>query len=116
MVGHTADIRATVMAMEAIDLALSRIAAKVDALGGALLIVADHGNAEELLDEFGKKKTAHTLNKVPFIMYDNTKNAELYELNDVAEPGLSNLAATIALMLNVTDYPETWDKALIREV
>ena len=113
MVGHTADMEATIIAMEAIDLSLARIAAKVDELGGALVIVADHGNAEELLDANGKKKTSHTNNKVPCIFYDNTVNAAKYQLVDVTNLGLANVAATMAVMLGQNDYPETWDTSLI---
>ena len=115
MVGHTADFNATVMAMEAIDLSLARIAVEVDKLGGCLVIVADHGNAEELLDVDGSPKTAHTTNKVPCIFYDNTDNSKLYELNDgVKEPSLANIAGTMALMLGFNDYPDGWNESLIK--
>ena len=113
MVGHTADMEATIVAMEAIDLSLARIATKVDELGGALVIVADHGNAEELLDKTGAKKTSHTTNKVPCIIYDNTANRDKYQLAPVYDPGLANIAATMAVLLGQNDYPESWDTALI---
>ena len=113
MVGHTADMEATIVAMEAIDLSLARIAAKVDELGGVLVIVADHGNAEELLDKNGVKKTSHTTNKVPCIIYDNTANRGKYQLAPVYNPGLANIAATMAVLLGQNDYPESWDTALI---
>lgn len=113
MVGHTADMNATIVAMEAIDLSLARIARQVDELGGVLVIVADHGNAEELLDADGKPKTAHTLNKVPCIIYDNTENRTRYTLAPVAEPGLANLAATIATLLGQDDYPKSWSASLV---
>ena len=113
MVGHTADMEATIVAMEAIDLSLARVAAKVDELGGCLVIVADHGNAEELLDKNGAKKTSHTTNKVPCIIYDNTTNREKYQLAPVQEPGIANIAATMAVLLGQDDYPESWDTALI---
>ncbi len=113
MVGHTANMEATVIAMEAIDLSLSRIAAEVDKLGGALVVVADHGCAEELLDKDGNKMTSHTMNKVPFIIYDNTKNRDKYSLANINHPGLSNLASTIAVLLGQNDYPEEWDPSLI---
>lgn len=116
MVGHTANVDATIMAMEAIDLALSRIAEEVDKLGGVLVIVADHGNAEELLDADGNKKTAHTTNQVPFIIYDNTKNRGEYEVSDVLNPGLSNVAGTIATLLGYKDYPSSWSKSLIKVI
>ena len=113
MVGHTADMEATIVAMEAIDLCLARIAKKVDELGGALIVVADHGNAEELFDENGKPKTSHTLNKVPCIIYDNTNNRSYYRLAVMREPGLANLAATVAMLLGQDDYPKDWSAPLI---
>jgi len=113
MVGHTADMEATIVAMEAIDLSLLRLAAKVDELGGVLIIVADHGNAEELLDTDGRPKTAHTTNQVPCIIYDNTDNRKKYALSRVANPGLANLAATIAMLLGQNDYPKSWAPSLI---
>ena len=113
MVGHTADMEATIVAMESIDLSLSRIAAKVDELGGVLIIVADHGNAEELMDANGEAKTSHTTNRVPCIIYDNTNNRMRYQLTNIDNPGLSNLAATISVLLGQNDYPEGWNKPLI---
>jgi 2,3-bisphosphoglycerate-independent phosphoglycerate mutase len=113
MVGHTADMEATIVAMESIDLSLARIAKKVDELGGVLIIAADHGNAEELLDKDGNKKTSHTLNKIPCIIYDNTENRYKYNTVPVYEPGLANLASTIAILLGQNDYPDSWEKPLI---
>ena len=113
MVGHTANMEATIVAMEAIDLSLSRLASKVDELGGCLVIVADHGNAEELLDANGKPKTAHTLNRVPCVFYDNTENRNKYQLSDLADPGLKNLAATMGVLLGLDDLPASWAPALI---
>ena len=114
MVGHTADMGATIIAMEAIDLSLARIAKKVDELKGALIIVADHGNAEELIDEKGYQKTSHTTNRVPFILYDNTENRKKYQLADMSDYGLSNLAATIALLMGIDDYPKNWDNPILK--
>lgn len=119
MVGHTADFNATVLAIEAIDLSLARLAKKVDELGGVLIIAADHGNAEEVLTPDGEKKTSHTTNRIPCIIYDSTKNRELYELAGSGAKflkglGLSNLAATIALLLGQNDYPEEWAGPIIR--
>ena len=113
MVGHTADMEATIVAIEAIDICLARIAAEVDKLGGVLVIVADHGNAEELLDQNGAKKTSHTTNRVPCIIYDNTKNRWKYGISDIEDPGLANLAATMAVLLGQNDYPESWEQPLI---
>ena len=114
MVGHTADMDATIVAMEAIDLSLKRIAEEVDKLGGMMIIVADHGNAEELLDDAGQPKTAHTTNSVPCIFYDNTPNRGKYELAGVREPGLANIAATVAKLFGYDYVPERWERSLIR--
>ncbi len=116
MVGHTADMEATIVAMEAIDISLARIATEVKKLGGAMIIVADHGNAEELTDADGNKKTAHTTNQVPCIIYDNTKNREKYEVAGLTNPGLSNLAATVATLVGYNECPSSWNKSLIKVI
>ena len=113
MVGHTADMLATIMAVEAIDLSLARLYSKVRELGGCMVVTADHGNAEELLDADGKLKTSHTTNKVPCIFCDDTNNRAKYDLAILANPGLSHLAATMAVLLGFNDYPEQWNSPLI---
>ncbi len=114
MVGHFAELEPTIIAMEAIDLQLARLAKKVDDLGGMMIITADHGNAEELLDKNGVQKTSHTSNLVPCIFYDNTANTKRYRAASVAAPGLANLAATIAVLLGLPDYPAPWQPPLIK--
>ena len=116
MVGHFAELEPTITAIEAIDIQLARIAKEVDRLGGVLVITADHGNAEELMDNEGKSKTAHTTNPVPFIIYDNTDNRNLYELQKFEDAGLSNIAPTIATLLGLEseDFPKTWRSSLVR--
>lgn len=113
MVGHYGELDSTTIAVDTVDLALARLAKKVDELGGCMLITADHGNAEELIDENGQPKTSHTTNPVPFIIYDNTSNKDKYELVNIADPGLANIAATIATLLGFDDYPESWHTPLI---
>lgn len=114
MVGHFGELQPTIIAMEAIDTQLARLAEKVDQLGGMMIITADHGNAEELLDKDSNPKTAHTTNPVPCIFYDNTKNAKLYRSANLRNPGLANIAATITTLLGVPDYPAIWQKPLIK--
>ena len=114
MVGHTANIDATIIAMEAIDLSLKRIYDQVREKGGCLMIVADHGNAEELLDQNGQPKTSHTTNKIPCIICDDTVNRQYYQLAPLTEPGLANVAATIATLLGLGDFPSSWQESLIR--
>ena len=113
MVGHLGGMETTITAIEAIDIQLARIAKKVDELGGMMIITADHGNAEELVDEAGQPKTAHSTNPVPCIFYDNTDNRSRYHLRSLRDAGLSNVAATIALLLGQPDYPATWRQPLI---
>ena len=69
MVGHSGDLAAAIKAVEAVDCCLGRLRAAVEAKGGALLITADHGNAETMQDPVtGEPHTAHTLNRVPVIV------------------------------------------------
>ncbi len=114
MIGHFADLEAGIVAIEAVDLQLRRLAQKVDELGGMMILTADHGNLEELIDKEGVPKTSHTTNPVPCIFYDNTKNAKKYQSAQLQDAGLTNLAATIALLLGENDYPADWREPLIR--
>ena len=69
MVGHTGSIPAAIKAVETVDTGLGRIAKAIEQMGGALLVTADHGNAEMMVDpESGGPHTAHTLNPVPLIL------------------------------------------------
>ncbi|MBQ8302173.1 MAG: 2,3-bisphosphoglycerate-independent phosphoglycerate mutase [Clostridia bacterium] len=125
MVGHTGSFLATECSMEALDLQLARILKVIDELEGAALITADHGNADEMYeldkktkapkankDGSFKAKTSHTLNLVPFIVYDNF-TAGKYELKQGRNDfGLSNVAATTVNMLGY-EAPEIWDESMI---
>jgi 2,3-bisphosphoglycerate-independent phosphoglycerate mutase len=67
MVGHTGVLDATIRAVEAVDTGVGRVVEATLAAGGAALITADHGNAEQLIEyDTGKPLTAHTTNPVPF--------------------------------------------------
>src|SRR4051794_6985251 len=68
MVGHTGSIPAAVAAIEAVDIQLKRVVEAVHARGGALLITADHGNADNMLEPDGSPNTQHSLNPVPVIV------------------------------------------------
>ena len=125
MVGHTGSFLATQCSMEALDLQLARILKVVDEVGGVALITADHGNADEMYeldkktkmpkagkDGSFKAKTSHTLNPVPFIVYDNFY-ADKYDLKQGRNDfGLSNVAATTVNLLGY-DAPEMWDESMI---
>jgi len=125
MVGHTGSFAATQCSMEALDLQLARILKVVDELEGAALITADHGNADEMYeidkktkapkagkDGSFKAKTSHTLNPVPFIVYDNF-TADKYTVKLGREDfGLSAVAATTVNMLGY-EAPDIWDESMI---
>ncbi len=124
MVGHTGNFRAATMAIEAVDLALARLLPAIDAAGGVALITADHGNADEMFeldkktkqpaqnkDGSYKAKTAHTLNPVPLILYDNVSGGKL-GLKQSETAGLSNIAATVANLLGLHKH-DKWDDSLL---
>ena len=111
MVGHTGSLPAAIQAVQAVDAAVGRLAAVVDALGGTLVLTADHGNCEQMIaveKHTGKPvagpggsykpMTSHTLNPVPFVVHGASTGC--FELNrGVAEPGLGNIAATLLMLL-----------------
>jgi 2,3-bisphosphoglycerate-independent phosphoglycerate mutase len=112
MVGHFGEVEPTITAMEAIDISIKRIIEAVNKLGGVTVITADHGNAEELMED-GKPKTSHTTNLVPCIIVDDTENAQKYQLAQ-GDFGLANISSTIAMLLNKEPDAE-WLPAIIEE-
>ena len=126
MVGHTGDLHATIVAVEAVNIALKRLLDKVAALGGVAIITADHGNADEMY-QYNKKKgdfvrdengapvplTSHTLNRVPCWLYDPTGTMP-WKLDDSVSPKrLSNIAATAMKLLGLAP-PDDYEPALIK--
>jgi 2,3-bisphosphoglycerate-independent phosphoglycerate mutase len=73
MVGHTGDLDATITALEVVDECIGRIVDRVRALEGAVLITADHGNAERMIADNGTPVTAHTTNPVHLILVDDSR-------------------------------------------
>ena len=112
MVGHTGNLDATRIGVEAVDLGLTRILKVADELDYTVLITADHGNADEMLEKNKKGeiqvRTAHSLNKVPFIIYDNDTK---YTIKD-GEFGLANVAPTVAKLFGLT-APDCWEQSMI---
>ena len=109
MVGHTGNYEATVKSMEAVDENIGRIMKAVDETNSILLVLADHGNAEEMLDEKGNVKTSHTTNPVPFIIYGKDIDNIKFKNGDF---GLANLASTITDLLGVEKNP-VWKESMI---
>ena len=94
MVGHTGVIPATIVAVETVDACLRRVVSAVHLAGGACVITADHGNAEQMLTPDGRPSTAHSLNPVPLIV-----TARGVSLCD--EGSLADVAPTILSLLNI---------------
>jgi 2,3-bisphosphoglycerate-independent phosphoglycerate mutase len=115
MVGHTGIMEAAIIAVETVDKSVGELLAVIKEMGGIAVVTADHGNADEMftIDKKGNKsiKTAHTLNSVPFVIYDPQYQGE-YKMADLKEKGLSNLAATIFNLLGY-EKPEDYDPSLI---
>ena len=108
MVGHTGNYDATVVAMEAVDENIGRIIEAVKKTDSILIVTADHGNCEEMFDEKGIK-TSHSLNKVPFIIF-NESNIKVKD----GDFGLANIAATITTLLDIDKNPN-WEESIIEK-
>ena len=111
MVGHTGVMEAVVYAMECVDSGLKAILEAADKYGYTVVITADHGNADQMTEtKKGKTsvRTAHSLNPVPFIIYD--KDHE-WVIKDGAY-GLANVAPTIVKMMGLT-APSCWEDSMV---
>jgi 2,3-bisphosphoglycerate-independent phosphoglycerate mutase len=101
MVGHSGKIEPTVRAIETVDACLGEIAESVRRKGGALLVTADHGNAEQMIDPAtGGPHTAHTTNPVPFILMSDTPTATRPEKLR-SDGALRDIAPTILALLKL---------------
>ena len=116
MVGHTGVLDAAVVAVQTVDKCVGELLGIVRDLEGIAVVTADHGNSDEMFDVDGngsiRVKTSHTLNPVPFAIYDPAYGGE-YEMARLERPGLSSVAATL---LNLLGYEkvEDYDPSLIR--
>ncbi len=111
MVGHTGVMDAVVYAMECVDNGLKAILEAADKYGYTVLITADHGNADQMTEtKKGKTsvRTAHSLNPVPFIIYDKDNN---WEVKDGAY-GLANVAPTVVKMMKLIP-PACWEDSMV---
>lgn len=106
MVGHTGVFEAAVAACEAVDECLGKICEKVKELGGAVIITADHGNADVMLAEDGTPFTAHSTNPVPFIVYNYP--CELREHGVLAD-----IAPTMLKMLGLEQPVSMTGKSIV---
>lgn len=124
MVGHTGVRDSAILAVEAVDLQVGRLMRWIEAAKGALIVTADHGNADEMFehdkkgnlayDDKGKikLKTSHTLNAVPFHVYAPSLS-ELTLDTSVQKPGLANMAATTLRLLGYS-APEVFLPSILK--
>jgi 2,3-bisphosphoglycerate-independent phosphoglycerate mutase len=109
MVGHTGDLRAAMAACEAVDAGLGRAVAALERTGGAMIVTADHGNCETMIDpETGGPHTAHTTNPVPVILVGGPAGARLRTGGRLAD-----LAPTLLALMGLDQPPEMTGRSLL---
>lgn len=110
MVGHTGVYEAAVKAVEAVDRGVGMVADEVLSRGGVVLITSDHGNAEKMVDPItGEPHTAHTTNRVPFILVSKDGKQELRD-----DGILADVAPTILDLLNIEKPAAMSGRSLIK--
>ena len=110
MVGHTGDLQAAIRAVEAVDECVGRVVDATRAAGGQLLITADHGNAEQMVDpETGGPHTAHTTYPTRMILVDDALRGQA-----LAEGGcLADISPTALAMMGLDQPPEMEGRSLL---
>ena len=108
MVGHTGDLAAAIAACEAVDQGLAQVLAAVQQAGGAMIVTADHGNCEMMIDPVtGGPHTAHTTNPVPVILVGGPGGATL------RSGRLADLAPTLLHLMGLSQPLEMTGESLI---
>ncbi len=108
MVGHTGDLKAAKAACEAVDQGLSQVLTALEEAGGAMIVTADHGNCEVMIDpETGGPHTAHTLNPVPVALVGGPEGGTL------RDGRLADLAPTILALMSLDQPEEMTGRSLI---
>jgi 2,3-bisphosphoglycerate-independent phosphoglycerate mutase len=110
MVGHTGVIQAAVRAVETVDRCLGQVVTAVHAAGGACIVTADHGNADNMLEPDGSPNTAHSLNPVPLIVTVDEPTHPL-ALRDGGI--LADVAPTVLRVLGIPQPAEMTGRSLI---
>ncbi|NND22076.1 MAG: 2,3-bisphosphoglycerate-independent phosphoglycerate mutase [Silicimonas sp.] len=109
MVGHTGDLEAAIAACETVDAGLSEVVSALEEVGGAMVLTADHGNCETMIDpETGGPHTAHTTNLVPVAVFGGPEGANL------DDGRLSDLAPTLLNLMGLPKPDEMTGRNLIR--
>jgi len=120
MVGHTGNFQATVSTIEVLDGEVGKIVAEVLKINSALIITADHGNADEMIDLLtGIPSPEHTTNPVPFYLIGNDfkreKSQEKLEVEKIEVNGiLADVAPTILELMELPQPPEMTGKSLLK--
>lgn len=110
MVGHTGNLRSTIKACQAVDESLGQIFTAVQKLGGLLIITADHGNAEQMVNpKTGEPDTEHSTNPVPFIIVADS--AKSWKLRSAGQ--LSDIAPTILQIFGLAPSNEMTGRSLL---
>ncbi len=124
MVGHTGDMQAVKIAMGGVDICVERMMKAVKKAGGVLVVTADHGNSDDMLEHDKKgnlkrdencvacRKTSHSLNKVPCIIFDPECQGEYKKTLREADLGISSITATCAELLGFK-APEDYDPSVL---
>ena len=111
MVGHTGVFDAAVKAVEAVDSCVGRIAEAIEETGGRLLVTADHGNADVMLDEEGNVVTSHSTNPVPLVYVD--RDIRCKNCVSLHEGALCDLAPTLLQLMELPVPAEMEGRSLI---
>ncbi|MEC7964315.1 MAG: 2,3-bisphosphoglycerate-independent phosphoglycerate mutase, partial [Pseudomonadota bacterium] len=110
MVGHTGDLDAAIKACEAVDQGLVTVMGALEKAGGAMIVTADHGNCETMVDpETGGPHTAHTVNPVPVALVGGPAGATL------RNGRLADLAPTLLELMGLPQPEEMTGRSLLQE-
>jgi len=110
MVGHTGDLAAAIKACETVDLGLGQVVAALTGAGGAMIVTADHGNCETMIDpETGGPHTAHTTNPVPVLVFGAPQGTSL------RSGRLADLAPTLLELMHLPQPAEMTGESLLRK-
>ncbi|MEL6766250.1 MAG: 2,3-bisphosphoglycerate-independent phosphoglycerate mutase [Pseudomonadota bacterium] len=117
MVGHTGSLEAAIAACEAVDRGLGQALEALEAVGGAMIVTADHGNCEQMHDpETGGPHTAHTLNRVPVILVERGEGAPGQAPGAALADGrLADLAPTVLALVGIDQPAAMTGRSLLRE-
>jgi len=110
MVGHTGSLQAAISAVEAVDACVGKLVKTILDVDGQMLLTADHGNSEQMLDAQGNPVTAHSTNPVPLVLINASEEYTL------TEGRLSDIAPTLLQLMDIPQPEEMTGKSLLKAV